>query len=225
MYLPAHFNVSEDAAAVDEIVRRYPLASLVLCGGPDQPLSVDPVVLSCAGPVATGSQLIGHIARANPLSSMLSGSSSTERAPVPLHVAAIFTGPRAYISPNWYPSKQVHHRVVPTYNYCTVVVHGRMYGIDAPAEKLKIVRELTVQMEGEGPDAWSVDDAPSDYIDHMLKAITGVRIEIDQVQAKFKISQNREPLDRGSVQLELESHFSQTDAQVMASLMERFQPN
>lgn len=217
MYQPAHFN-APDTAAVDEIVRRYPLANLVLATAPGQPLSVDPVVLSCSGPVVAGAQLMGHIARANPLGAMITSADQ------PLQVTAIFMGPRAYITPNWYPSKQVHHRVVPTYNYCTVVVHGRICLADDPAQKLEIVRELTQQMERGRPDAWSVDDAPAEYIDQMLKSITGLRIEIDQVQAKFKISQNRDPLDRGSVQMELESQSYQTDAQVMANLMERFQP-
>ena len=213
MYQPAHFN-APNAAAIDDLVRFYPLASLVLRTLPDEPPTVDPVVLSCVGPVAPGSTLLGHIARANPITSV---------GVWPADVTAIFTGPRAYITPNWYPSKSVHHRVVPTYNYCTVVVHGKMRLVEDPEAKLHIVRSLTEQMEGERPDAWSVDDAPHDYIQHMLQAITGLSIEIEEVQAKFKISQNRDPLDRGSVQIELEGLPTRTDAQVMADLMERFQ--
>ena len=214
MYLPTHFS-APDAAAVDELVRTYPLASLVVRADPAQTPTVDPVVLACAGPVIPGALLTGHVARANPICAISDPS---------CEVTAIFTGPRAYISPNWYPSKQVHHRVVPTFNYCTVVVHGRMRLIDGADEKLEIVRSLTDQMEAGQPGAWSVDDAPPAYIEQMLKAIVGLSIEIVEVQTKFKISQNRDPLDRGAVQMELEAAASVSDAQVMAELMQRFKP-
>jgi transcriptional regulator len=38
----------------------------------------------------------------------------------------IFQGPESYITPNWYPSKHVHHQVVPTYNYAVVHVYGQL---------------------------------------------------------------------------------------------------
>lgn len=214
MYRPTHFG-APDAAAVDELLRAYPLASLVVRADPAQTPTVDPVVLVCHGSLQPGAMLKGHVARANPISAM--GDSSCE-------VTAIFTGPRAYISPNWYPSKQVHHKVVPTFNYCTVVVHGRMQLIDDADKKLEIVRSLTDQMEAGQPGAWSVDDAPAQYIEQMLKAIVGLSIEVSEVQTKFKISQNREPLDRGAVQMELEAAIARSDAQAMAELMQRFKP-
>lgn len=39
-------------------------------------------------------------------------------------VMAIFRGVDGYISPNSYPSKQKHHRHVPTWNYQVVHIHG-----------------------------------------------------------------------------------------------------
>ena len=38
----------------------------------------------------------------------------------------IVRGPDAYISPAWYPSKAEHGRVVPTWNYVTAHVYGRL---------------------------------------------------------------------------------------------------
>lgn len=214
MYQPKHFSV-QDVATIDALVRAYPLASVVLRTTQGLPLSVDPVVLYCPESVVQGASLLGHIARANPLGHDLQA---------PAEVTAIFTGPRAYISPNWYPSKQDHHRAVPTYNYCTVVVHGRLRMLEARDDILQIVRHLTDQMEGDQPGAWSVDDAPPDYIEHMLKAIVGLAIDITEVQAKFKISQNREARDHSAVQMELEALTHSNDAQAMAALMNTFQP-
>lgn len=63
---------------------------------------------------AAGARLIGHVALANNV---------WRRADQGARVLAVFQGPHAYVSPNWYPSKREHHRVVPTYNYVTV--HAR----------------------------------------------------------------------------------------------------
>ena len=38
----------------------------------------------------------------------------------------IFRAGQGYISPNWYPSKQLHHEQVPTWNYQVVHVHGTL---------------------------------------------------------------------------------------------------
>jgi transcriptional regulator len=46
---------------------------------------------------------------------------------------AVVAGPDAYVSPSWYPSKAEHGRVVPTWNYVQVHVHGRLVVHDDPA--------------------------------------------------------------------------------------------
>jgi len=37
----------------------------------------------------------------------------------------IFQGPEGYITPNWYPSKALHGKVVPTWNFAVVHAYGR----------------------------------------------------------------------------------------------------
>ena len=46
---------------------------------------------------------------------------------------AIVRGPDAYISPAWYATKREHGRVVPTWNYITAHVYGRLVIHDDPA--------------------------------------------------------------------------------------------
>ena len=41
-------------------------------------------------------------------------------------VIEMFQGPQAYVSPGWYPSKQAHGKVVPTWNYVVVQARGRL---------------------------------------------------------------------------------------------------
>ena len=47
--------------------------------------------------------------------------------------------------------------------------------------------------------AWSVDDAPDDFVVRQLRAIVGVSISVGRVEAKRKQSQNRSDDDRTGV--------------------------
>ena len=95
----------------------------------------------------------------------------------------------------WYETKREHGRVVPTWNYITAHAYGRLVIHDDPAWVEANVRRLTAQHEADRQPSWSVDDAPEAYIAGQLKAIVGVEIVIDRVQAKFKLSQNRSDAD------------------------------
>lgn len=107
----------------------------------------------------------------------------------------ILRGPDAYVSPGWYPSKAEHGRVVPTWNYLTVHVHGTATVHDDVVWLEDLVRRLTDLHEAGRPEPWSVDDAPEKFFAGQLRAIVGVEIRIDRVEAKFKLSQNRPASD------------------------------
>jgi transcriptional regulator len=187
MYLPNHFSAPSQAA-INQLVTDSPLASLiVLSADSEQPWTVDPVPLMCDGAVAAGSSLWGHVARANPL------WQSAGRA------MAVFTGPRAYVSPNAYAAKQQHHRVVPTYNYATVQAFGLMQAHHDPLLIREVVERLTNAFERSQPKPWSVSDAPADYLEKMIAAIVVVELKITHLQAKWKVSQNRSTADQEGV--------------------------
>lgn len=208
MYLPKHFEVT-DIETIEKLVSAHPLAYVVAQAiDPISEWSCDPVPLIPDGSIEPGQLLLGHVAKANPLWQAM-GS-----------VMALFTGPTAYITPNAYPSKQEHHRVVPTFNYAVVQVTGTLSAIHDQARKLEIVKKLTEQFEREQPAPWSVSDAPADYIDAMLNAIVGLELEIESVRAKFKISQNRHPQDQAGVQQYLRTQSHASDADRMLKLMQ-----
>ena len=96
--------------------------------------------------------------------------------------------------PAWYPSKAEHGRVVPTWNYVTAHVYGRLAVHDDPAWVEQNVRDLTGRHEAGRPQSWSVDDAPPQFIEGLLRAIVGVELLITRIEAKFKLSQNDQPL-------------------------------
>ena len=129
--------------------------------------------------------LVGHVARNN----------DQWRAPVLGDALVLVRGPDAYISPSWYATKAEHGRVVPTWNYLTAHVYGRLVVHDDPAWLARLVRRLTERYEALSTHPWSVDDAPERYVQGQLRAIVGVEVIISRIEAKAKLSQNRSPED------------------------------
>jgi transcriptional regulator len=112
---------------------------------------------------------------------------------------AIVRGEQAYVSPSWYASKAEHGRVVPTWNYSAVHLSGTIELIPEPDRLLEIVTMLTSAHESQRPDPWAVSDAPEAFITGQLKAIVGVIVHVDRVEAKVKQSQNRSEIDQQGV--------------------------
>lgn len=184
MYTPAHFALT-DAAAIHRIICEHPLGVLVTHGshGLDAnhiPFEFDPD----AGPLG---RLTGHVARANPVWQQCRDGAD---------VLVIFRGNESYISPNWYPSKHETHRQVPTWNYEVVHAHGRLTVQDQERFVRGVVARLTRTHEAQEPKPWKMGDSAPDYIDGMLRAIVGIEVAITRLEAKAKLSQNREPRDR-----------------------------
>lgn len=183
MYIPTHFAAPPGALA--EWLDLNPLVDLIT-PGPDG-LVATPLPLMFvpgAGGVAGLGALHGHVARNNE-HWRLGGAAERPDSLV------ILRGPDAYVSPSYYPSKAEHGRVVPTWNYLTVHVHGRLVAHDDPDWTADVVRRLTERIEGARAAPWSVDDAPARFIDGQVRAIVGVELVITRVEAKYKLSQNR----------------------------------
>ena len=135
--------------------------------------------------------LEGHIARANSHHE-LTGLDATERCTEAL---VIFSGPDAYISPSWYPSKHEHGKVVPTWNYIAVHVYGTVRFTSDRAFLGRHLERLVATHEGRRPVPWKISDAPPDYIERQMKAIVGVELSIQRIEGKWKMSQNRPAAD------------------------------
>lgn len=189
MYLPNHFR--EDRQLVlHELMRAHNFAALVTTGPGGLTANHLPLLLDAgAGPHGT---LRGHLARANPQCAAGGGEA-----------LVIFQGPHHYISPSWYPSKEEHGRVVPTWNYAVVHAYGKLTTFDDPARLRGVVEQLTEVHEASVGGTWKVADAPEGFIDGMLAGITGVEIVIDRLEGKWKMSQNRPESDREGVLSEM----------------------
>lgn len=108
----------------------------------------------------------------------------------------IFQGPQTYITPNWYPSKQLDGKVVPTWNYAVVHAHGTAKIIHDREWLLQTVTDLTNQHESAQASPWKVADAPAEFIDRLLGAIVGIEIPITRIVGKWKVSQDEARADR-----------------------------
>ena len=183
MYLPKQFE-QHDSKALQGLLREHPLACLVTLS--QEGLTADHVPMELDTTRGEHGTLIGHVARANPL--------WKEAADTP--VLAIFQGPQAYISPSWYPSKAVTHKVVPTWNYTVVHAYGQLHVVEDAPWLHALVSRLTQTHEAQQAQPWAVTDAPDDYVQQMLRAIVGIEIPVARLIGKWKVSQNRDAADR-----------------------------
>lgn len=158
-----------------------------------------------------GDVVIGHLARANRQWRELDGA----------EVLIVVTGPDAYVSPSWYPTKAEHGRAVPTWNYSEVQLHGTARVLDDAAAVHGIVERLTVRHEAGRDAPWSVGDAPSSYIEQQLRAIVGVEVVVDAVTAKQKWSRGRSAEDQGAVQTALDAEAPLAAAEMRRARADR----
>jgi transcriptional regulator len=185
MYQPAHgkFVVQDPRALLAELSRQGP-ATLVSHGADGFRTTILPMIFDPSA--GEHGRLRAHLARGNPHWRELAVDGS---------VIALFIGADAYISPNWYEEKRLTGKVVPTWNYSTVVVHGVVTLHDEPEWLLAHVRQLVDRHEARFEHPWSVDDAPDGYVQTQAKAIVGLELAIDRIDAKEKLIQNRSEAD------------------------------
>jgi transcriptional regulator len=200
LYVP-RFNAVEDEGAVRDLVATVGTAHLVTVAADGTPDATFLPVLW------RGDRLVGHLARANPHWRAISGRAGL----------AIVHGPDAYVSPSFYAAKREHGRVVPTWNYSTVHLRGPVRVVEDPAWLRELVGALTDHHEAARPEPWAVEDAPEQYVAKNLRAIVGVELVVESVEAKAKLSQNRSQEDRAGVVAGLEG----TDGQRVAEAMRR----
>jgi transcriptional regulator len=181
MYIPRKFALTDEqtaaalaAADFAQLVSHTPAGMLVT----PLPLIYDEAAHT----------LVGHVSRANP--HWHAGGAES---------VAIFSGPHAYISPTFYATKSETGKVVPTWNYEVLAVHGRLVVHDDPDWVLDLVTRLTNRHEAGRPQPWRVTDAPQEYTRSQLRGIVGIEMVIAEVEGKAKMSQNQPARNRAGV--------------------------
>ena len=169
MYLPRHLR-QDDPTLLSTAMQQFAAATLVSQGADGLLASHVPIEV-IAAPAPWG-LLRCHLARANPHAKSLAQGGP---------VLVIFNGPEGYVSPNWYPSKADHGKVVPFWNYAAVHARGTAVTFTDPGRLPAHVSALTDRFEAVQAAPWAVHDAPHDFIAGMLRAIIGVEIALTDV--------------------------------------------
>jgi transcriptional regulator len=186
-YNPPHDRVTDPAILAD-FIRSHPFGALVTGAGAALDADFLPFLVESAD---GGVRLIAHCALANPL---------TESVHDGDEVLVLFGPVEHYVSPTWYASKAEHHRAVPTWNYMTAHVGGRISLHRDESWLRAAVARLTNAMEGRqsertGEKPWRVGQAPKEYVDELLANIVGVSIEATRMEGRFKVSANKSEAD------------------------------
>ena len=197
MYLPSHFEESRPAV-LHALLRQHPLGLLITQDEAGAPVANAIPFLLDAGRGEFGT-LVGHVARANPVWQPPAAGRVAPQALV------VFQGPDGYISPNGYPSKAEHGKVVPTWNYAMVQARGPLRVLDDAATTRALVTRLTAHHEAAQRSPWAVTDAPDDYIAAMVRAIVCIEIPLTSLVGKYKLSQNRSAADQAGVVANLQT--------------------
>lgn len=158
---------------------RHPFATLVNQPA-DEPFVSHLPLLHDPGEGAAG-RLVGHLARANPQVRALREQSLA---------LAIFHGPHAYVSPQWYAQQPD----VPTWNYAVAHVSGRVRIREDRAWLNQLLDRMLARFEAAGAAAAGAADLA--HRERLLPGIVGLEMEIDTLQLKFKLGQNRSAEDR-----------------------------
>ena len=205
MYRPAAFR-QDDLTALHAQIDSTGLALLTSNGPAGLQATHLPLLLVAEdGEFGT---LYGHFARANPHWQALDGQEAL----------AVFSGPNTYVHPGWYPGKAEHGRVVPTWNYIAVHAWGPVETFDEPARLLELLAQLTARHEAGRPKPWSLDDAPTEYIERQLRAIVGFALPIRRLEGQWKLSQNRQAADRAGVREGLAASANPRDRELAARM-------
>jgi transcriptional regulator len=198
MYIPEP-NRSPGQSRDIDFMRAHGFAILITVGGTEPIATHLPLLIDeREGRVV----LTGHLARANPQSSF-SGEA-----------LAIFHGPHAYVSPEWYGAG-VH---VPTWNYVAIHAYGRMKLLDDAARVSEIIDRLTGVYEGSFEKPWTRDRVPAELNANLLRAVVGFEIEVARLESKWKLSQNKPKAAQAGVAEKLLAS-SDTAAQEIGRLM------
>lgn len=205
MYQPAAFR-EERTEVLHHLIRAHPLGLLITAGpggltANPLPFLVDPGI----GPLG---RLRAHLARPNPQVGDLAAAETC---------LVVFQGPHRYITPSWYATKHQTGKVVPTWNYVMVQVHGCPRIVDDTVWLRRLLDDLTEQQERGRPAPWTVDDAPAQFVAAQLNGIVGLEVPIDRIEGKWKVSQNRPAADRTGVTAGLQASGGSDDP--MAALV------
>ncbi len=200
MYVPKSYRPT-DADDVMGFIREHSFGVLIATDDAGVPMATHvPMLLSERDGMSV---LSTHVARANPIWRNVQPDKP---------LLAVFSGPHAYISASWYD-----HENVPTWNYVAVHVYGIARVLDE-AETIAMLTAVTDAFETGRPNRVAVDTYSEGFVKREMRGLVGLEIRMDDIQAVYKLSQNRDDANHEALVREL-AQSDDTAARQTADLM------
>ncbi|PTL38072.1 FMN-binding negative transcriptional regulator [Alkalicoccus saliphilus] len=206
MYIPKYFKV-ENTDEILDFVEQHSFGTVVTT---DQ-----------GKPIATHLPLqlvkeeesyfvTGHAAYGNPQWKTLEANEE---------VLVMFQGPHAYISSSWYEKENV-----PTWNYQAVHIYGTATLLNEEELKKDLAKLLEkFEKQRENPVLW--ENLSTELLENQLKGIVGFKIKVHDIQAAYKLSQNRHTEDYENIIHQLYKEKNPSSSQVARSMEKNFREN
>lgn len=203
MYTPEAFRQSDVGVNLD-FVEEQGFGVLISSGAAGPAISHLPVLLERdRGRICL---LRAHVARGN------DHWRSLDERPATM----VFNGPHCYVSAGWYRER----RVVPTWNYVTVHLHGTARLETELAAKRRMVADFVDRFEAGRHEPWTIPADEAGYMDALLAGIVAFTIDVDRIEATWKLNQNHSPERRRRV-IEALRASGKPDEAAIAELMQR----
>lgn len=179
MYIPKHFKV-ENIEEVKSFINQYDFATIITVKDGRPAATHTPVILNEEDGEWT---ITGHISKGNEQWKTFDGHEDT---------LLIFNGPHAYISSTWYEGENV-----PTWNYQSVHLYGKCSLLNEE-ELQKDLVNLLEKHEGRSKNGATWENLSEDS-QAQIKGIAGFKVKVQEVQAAYKMSQNRNETDHSNI--------------------------
>lgn len=179
MYIPKHYQGKENEEAV-AFMRRFNFAPLIS--------SLNNVPLATHLPFVIHEEagnliLRSHFAKANQHWQHIQSHENL----------VIFTEPHAYISPTHYDKQEN----VPTWNYLSIHAYGKATLLTDPTQVFQLLEWMMEDFEPAYKQQW--DSLSADYRSKMAKGIVAFEIQVERLESKAKLSQNKKANERKSI--------------------------
>jgi transcriptional regulator len=200
----------KSAADVRRIIDENPWALLV-SQSDEGPLATNlPLLVESNAGAANEHELVlvGHLARANEHLDQLRKTSSP--------VLAIFEGPWSYVTASWYPERQMPS----TYYYTAAHCFGQLE-FQSDDQLDRSLEVLVNRMEAHYPNGWKTGEIPRSEVTRRFASITGFRMRVSRLEAKFKLGQDEPLRDALAVADVLDGHDAPQDKKLAAMIREQ----
>ncbi|MEP6833959.1 MAG: FMN-binding negative transcriptional regulator [Gemmatimonas sp.] len=204
MYIPTYFR-EDDRETLLAFMRAHSFATVVSIVNGIPFATHIPIGVELRGETVV---LTGHVSKANEHVRAFAPESSTPSL-------IIFSGPHAYVSPSLYEARES----VPTWNYIAVHAVGVLEAVrfaDAPHTIEMMLDTMITQHDAAYGEQWH--SLPDKYREGMMRGVVGFEMPVQQLEGKYKLSQNRSAHDQETVKGMLE-HSDDESARAIAEAM------